>query len=191
MLNLERHEIIEKLLKQYEDVLTYLKTHGALLNTVRPEYLLNMQDYIRYLQMRPNNYTATLRQKQIELRWQYLSADSWITIINQIIKIFIVNRITPKSLKGIAGVEAERCNVDPSMYRSNIYTVSETILLKWVTYHFIKLNPMNVKTKKFYNFDTDFIDGNAFAFLIQSHCKHGIKTLNNMRTNCSNVEHRI
>ncbi len=37
-----KKEEATKLLKQYEDALTFLKQHGALLNTVRGEHLLSL-----------------------------------------------------------------------------------------------------------------------------------------------------
>ena len=36
------------LVKQYDDLLRYLKENGALLNTIRPEFLVNFQDYQLY-----------------------------------------------------------------------------------------------------------------------------------------------
>ncbi|MEE4247670.1 MAG: hypothetical protein V2I33_19880, partial [Kangiellaceae bacterium] len=66
----------------------------------------------------------------------YLSADSWITLCNQIIKIYVVNRITPKLLNQVAAVENIGCPVESSMSKSNIYSLSEIILLKWVTTHY-------------------------------------------------------
>jgi hypothetical protein len=140
--------------------------------------------------MRTNDYTINPRKKTIERRWQYLSADSWITLFNQIIKIYIVNRITEKSLIGIPGVDRDRCQVDSTMRKSNIYSVSEIILLKWATYHFTQLNLLNATNKKFINFDQDFADGNAFAALLQNHCEPTSSTLHNMRPRCSGLQHR-
>ena len=37
-----KKEVVTALVTQYEEVLTYLKIQGAVLNTVRPEFLLSM-----------------------------------------------------------------------------------------------------------------------------------------------------
>jgi hypothetical protein len=53
------------------------------------------------------------------------------------------------------------------MTKSNVYSVPETILLKWMTLHYGKVNPTHPKTIT--NFDADLQDGLVFAALIKSH----------------------
>jgi len=53
------------------------------------------------------------------------------------------------------------------MTKSNIYSVAETILLKWMNYHYNKMNPLHPKTLS--NFETDLCDSTVFAALIRSH----------------------
>jgi len=53
------------------------------------------------------------------------------------------------------------------MMKSNIYSVPETILLKWMTHHYNKINPMYARTLS--NFEDDLRDGVVFASLIKSH----------------------
>ena len=54
------------------------------------------------------------------------------TLFYQVLRIYYLNRITAKSFKGLPGVPANEGTVDASMQQSNIYSVSETILLKWL-----------------------------------------------------------
>lgn len=56
-----------------------------------------------------------------------------------------MNRVTPKSFKSLPGMPANETTVDAAMTKSNIYSVPETILLKWMTYHYNKVNPMHAK----------------------------------------------
>jgi len=53
------------------------------------------------------------------------------------------------------------------MTKSNVYSVPETILLKWMTHHYCKVNYMHPKVVT--NFDADLQDGLVFAALIKSH----------------------
>ena len=67
-------EQIRLIYKQYEDLLDYLKKYGALLNTVRPEFLLSQHEFAQYLKSTPNE--LQLKPKQIQHRWPYMSMDS-------------------------------------------------------------------------------------------------------------------
>ena len=77
-----------------------------------------------------------MKQKTIERIFPYLSMESWITLFYQVLRIYYLNRITPKNFKSLPGVPGQDSNVDTQMTKSNIYSVSETILLKWMTYHY-------------------------------------------------------
>lgn len=57
--------------------------------------------------------------------------------------------------------------VDPPMTKSNIYSVAENILLKWMTYHVGVINP--TQAHQLSNFDADLQDSTVFACLIKSH----------------------
>jgi hypothetical protein len=62
-----KKEEAAKLLKQYEDALTFLKQHGALLNTVRAEHLLSLAQYQRVLSTRrPKGVKRTKQQAKRE-----------------------------------------------------------------------------------------------------------------------------
>ena len=85
--------------------------------------------------------------------FSYISLESWITIFYQILKIYYLNRVTPKSFKALPGMPSNQAGVDQAMVGSNIYSVPETILLKWMQYHYNKVNPMH--PKRLTNFDAD------------------------------------
>ena len=77
-------------------------------------------------------------------------------------------------------------NVDLPMQSSNIYSVSETVLLKWMQYHNNKVDPMHSKTLS--NFDADLQDGQVFASIIKSHYGTGSKNIKEMKTSVFNEE---
>ena len=53
------------------------------------------------------------------------------------------------------------------MKDSNIYSVSETILLKWTLMHYLKINPQ--QSKQLLNLETDFLNGDVYEAIITSH----------------------
>ena len=153
------------LLTQYEELINFLKINGAHLNTVRPEYLLHKDEYSKFLKMYPKE--ENMKQKTIERVFPYLSMESWITIFYQVLRIYFLNRVTPKNFKTLPGVPISESTVDQPMSKSNIYSVSESILLKWMNYHYNQVNPMHPRA--IYNFDDHLRDSTVFAALIRSH----------------------
>lgn len=156
---------IKVLVQQYEDLINYLKVNGAHLNTVRPEYLLSLADYNKFLKLNPKE--ENMKPKTLERVWPYLAMDSWLTVFYQILKIYYLNRVTPKSFKNLPGMPTSDTGIEPNMTKSNVYSVPEAILLKWMTYHYCKVHPMHPKVIT--NFDADLHDGLVFAALIKSH----------------------
>ena len=77
-----------------------------------------------------------MKQKTIDRVFEYLSKESWITVFYQILRIYFLNRVTPKNFKTLPGVPISESTVDQPMSKSNIYSVSESILLKWMNYHY-------------------------------------------------------
>ncbi|MEE4247662.1 MAG: hypothetical protein V2I33_19840 [Kangiellaceae bacterium] len=94
--------------------------------------------------------------------------DSWTNLMYQIFKIYLLNRCNPKSFKTLPGMDPDKTIVDSMMAQSNIFSVPETILLKWLQVHFNAKNIM--APRKVVNFDNDLADGIILAYVIQAHC---------------------
>ena len=62
---------------------------------------------------------------------------------------------------------ASDLTVESTMNNSNLYSTSETILLKWMQWHYNRVNPLH--PRKLCNFDRDLQDGHVFAALLVSH----------------------
>ena len=126
-----------------------------------------------------------MKPKTIERIFPYLQLESWITIFYQVLKIYYLNRVTPKSFKALPDMPAIETNVDQAMQTSNLYSIPETILLKWMQFHHNKINPLH--PKRITNFDADLQDGTVFGALIQSH--YGpTKALKDLKFQCFNEE---
>ena len=70
----------------------------------------------------------------------------------------MLNRITPKTFTKIGGLDEQQARIDPTMSRSNVYSIAETILLKWVRSHNVNVDPSFVASNV-YMFDKHFMDG--------------------------------
>lgn len=178
-----KKDLQRMLLVQYEELINFLKVNGAHLNTVRPEYLLSFSDYNKYLKQNPAQ--GDMKQRTLERIFPYLSMESWITLFYQVLRIYYLNRVTPKSFKNLPGMPAPEANVDQAMQGSNIYSTPESIMLKWMQYHYNKVNPLH--PKKLTNFDADLQDSSVFAALIQSHYGPA-KNLKELKVQCHNEE---
>jgi len=184
--SMNKKDALKNLITQYEELINFLKVNGAHLNTVRPEYLLSFSDYNKFLKQNPSQ--GDLKQKTLERMFPYLSAESWITLFFQVTKIYYLNRVTPKSFKNLPGMPSNEASVESHMQGSNLYSVPEAILLKWMQYHYNKVNPL--LPKRLTNFDADLQDGRVFAALIQSHYGNA-KKLKDIKTTCYNDDHLI
>jgi hypothetical protein len=93
--------------------------HGALFGGLRAEFLL---DFESFLQFKGMQHTLPL-----ERDFPKLSAYAWMTVIYQIIKIFVLSRVSTKSLKGTS--DTKQSVIFP---KNNMMGTSELILLKWL-----------------------------------------------------------
>ena len=177
-------DTLKVLMTQYEELINFLKVNGAHLNTVRPEYLLSINDYSKFLKLSPRE--ENMKPKTIDRIFPYLSMDAWMTLVYQVLKIYYLNRITAKSFKGLPGMPVNETAVDASMLASNIYSVSEAVLLKWMPVHYNKVNPMHPKTLS--NFDADLHDSLVLAAVIKSHYGSNSKNLKDMKQSVFNEE---
>lgn len=112
-----------------------LKTEGALLNHIRPEFLLSFPDYNAYIRQLPKNITETMSPSALRIpssRFQYLSVDAWTTLFYQILKVYYLSRVTPKNLKSIPGMPPEKLALPEYVEGSNLYSPNENTLLHWI-----------------------------------------------------------
>jgi len=161
-------EKVQILFKQYDDFLRMLKENGALLNTIRPEYLLQSYDYNLYSKTNAGKSIVPNMIKLSEGKFAYLSTDSWITLFYQILKIYYLSRLSPKVFRNTPGMPADRPPIpDTFLEGSNFLNPSENLLLKWLELHYEKVRPGHPRVIK--NFDQDLKDGHVLAAVIQSY----------------------
>jgi hypothetical protein len=94
-----------------------------------------------------------MKPKVVERVFPYIAMESWLTLFYQVLRIYYLNRITPKNFKTLPGIPQSETAVDQTMAKSNIYSVAENILLKWMTYHTGLAHPAGGRVLT--NFDKD------------------------------------
>lgn len=182
---MKRADRIKALLKQYDELIRYLKSIGGLLNTLRPQYLLSFSDYTSFLKLYPFEYSSNSQHRLKESRFNYISIDSWILLCYQILKLFLLNRINSKSVKFPNTIPLDKISFpDYSLEGCNYMSNPEGVLLRWleINYEFIK-NPRNIKRIR--NFDNDIKDCHYFASVIQSYVGvNASKSLTSLKAKC-------
>ena len=85
---------------------------GALLNHIRPEALLSKHHYVHICSHREATKLTPsqllVRKKELEKEHKRVSQLSWITVIYQIIKIYVLNRVTQKQFDVLLQVDSKR-----------------------------------------------------------------------------------
>ncbi|OQS03556.1 hypothetical protein THRCLA_04122 [Thraustotheca clavata] len=142
----QRKEQLTQLIGQYTELLRFLKSYGALLNDIRPEQLLDQDMYVRWNEVESKNtgmvvsaHSAVNRRAFLEKEWARISNHVWLKIIFQIIKCFILFRISMKTFQNLPGIVAEPVKTQPILARdcakSNVYSESEMVLVQWLLHH--------------------------------------------------------
>jgi hypothetical protein len=203
---------IQAQVQQYEQMLNFLKQHGALLSPVRPEHFLSYEQYLRLQQ----SLNPLISRRSVERSFFPKSVEAWLTAILQTVKVFLLNRVTAKTFKSLPGVSEEIDQpitggddnggdgegtkkveasvqlvqaVDPKgLNDSNVYSEAESILLRWLNFHFWRANKERYPDRKVSNFDADLSDSVVLSVVIQSHVP-GCQSVQQLRYPCTAMEH--
>lgn len=148
---------LSRLLAKYKDIVTFLVKSGAMLNHMNIAYLLEKQEYIAALEadlrrLEGDKITPSMLSvaKGIwDQQWLDCCSRSWTEVLFQIVKIFVLSRVTYSSYKSTPGVivfdpvdetterdkKGKVSRIPPELKPSNIYSQSESVLLVWSQYH--------------------------------------------------------
>ena len=58
----------------------------------------------------------------------------------QVVRVFVLARVTVKSLRSLPGMEGCQMPPDSALLNSNVYSTAEAVLLAWLTAHFHKVS---------------------------------------------------
>lgn len=175
--------------QMYLSILKFLQEHGASLNTIFPEYLLDFNSYKKYMKLDPNS------NKILPPNWEQTTSiftnhknihlESWTHLIYQIIKIFYLCRVNSKSFSKIISVlpsEITASEEKEKILPSNIYSNQELMLLKWLKLNYLTGHISgSSKQRDFYNFKDHIIESGVLFNLSLNYFpkddKHSIKRI--------------
>ena len=156
------------LLAQYVELLTFLKSYGALTSSIKPEFLLGTDLFQRlYMDGKSGMDLEDEHRAFFENYYPMICSASWMRLLYQIIKLFIFNRISPKLLKSLPGLDVFALPSFPTYLGSNSYGVPESVILHWLNYHHSVIFPSEKLSVT--NFDGDLQDCRVFSAVIISH----------------------
>ncbi|CAD8050766.1 unnamed protein product [Paramecium sonneborni] len=121
----QKSQISQLLHQQYKELLLQLKVDGALLNQIRPCYLLSYEDYQFYLKTVDMKFTHPDFQKYSQQQFDLVSKTSYLILFTQILRIYYLPRVTLKAMRQING----SINEYP---QSNVYSSQEMLILRWI-----------------------------------------------------------
>lgn len=105
-----KRQFLLQLLTQYDEMLSFMKAHGALLHHVRPEAFLRMDDYVRVcmVEQAPEHEMPAQRAQRrhaLERAHHAVATDAWSAVLYQAVKVFVLHRITQKQYAALPGIQ--------------------------------------------------------------------------------------
>ena len=160
--------------EQYCKLIRFLQECGACLNTVFPEYLLDLNLYKRYISMDQSRAKVLdpkwEKSKSLAIQWRYYHKMSWVLLVYQILKIFYLSRVNHKKflqvIKHLPPEIQQKYN-SSRIPASNVYSPAELLLLRWVNACFESVNPGIQRNA--ITFSKDFSDSSLLTAIILSY----------------------
>ena len=148
-----------------EAMLAFLRAHGAMLATVNPEHLLPIEEYVRLGKMAGRPKATLVREHG------YKHPEAWLEVVLQLVKTFVLGRVTARSFKVLPGVGPAAAEIarDPTLSASNVYSAPEGMLLRWLAHHWAAVDPESAAGARLVAFDAQLRDGHVFAAVLLSH----------------------
>ncbi|XP_054479802.1 cilia- and flagella-associated protein 47-like [Anoplopoma fimbria] len=169
-----------RLLQQHQAMLTFLRVQGACLGHIRPEYLLDMQEFKHWCSLlQANEEEPSLDYSSVD--YESLSKRSWTDVLLQIYKVLVLCRV---SESGLNNANLKNDNLDGILpvgsqpRASNIYSSCELRLLLWLNVHYQRMRKTvwgrgGVPSARWIvNFDLDLTDGLVLAALLAAYCPY-------------------
>ena len=160
--------------EQYCQLIRFLQECGASLNTVFPEYLMDLNMYKKYISLDENRLKVLDpkwdKSKSLPLQWRYYHKESWVLLVYQILKIFYLSRVNNRSFSQAIKhlpTDIQQRYLNQKTPNSNVYSQAEYILLKWVNACFETVNPHTQRDA--ITFSKDFADSALLSAVVLSY----------------------
>ncbi|NXB89388.1 CFA47 protein, partial [Vidua chalybeata] len=205
------HDPVERMFQlhwQHSELLAFLKSKGAYLSHVMPEFLLAPEDYeiwtevntgLRRGSMRSSGKLSGRRIFVLDSRtFETMSKRAWTDVLLQMYKVFVLPRVSSRIVPDPLSLESlqNMPGIKPEPLCSNIYSRYERTILIWLNKHYEKNRKIVWKDSQrggippmrwIVNFDKDLLDGLVLAAQMATYCPyliptHFIKMYTNPRT---------
>ncbi|NWU64011.1 CFA47 protein, partial [Pterocles burchelli] len=190
---------VERMLQlhwQHSALLAFLKSHGAYLPHVMPEFLLEPDDYKKWIKIQ-TELKVNVKNSDIfsdkhlfileDSIFERMSKRAWTDVLLQTYKVFVLRRVSSRNIADLYSLESvhsmPRIKLEP--LSSNIYSPYERTILTWLNKHYEKnrkivwrdcqkgeVPPM----RWIVNFDQDLLDGLVLAAQLAAYCPYLIAT---------------
>ncbi|KAM3857125.1 cilia and flagella-associated protein 47-like [Diretmus argenteus] len=167
-----------QLLRQHEAMLGFLRVQGACLCHIRPEYLLDMQEFNHWCSLQVNEDANGLDYSSVV--YESLSKRSWADVLLQIYKVLVLCCVSEGALNTTLSQEVvdQILPVSSQPLASNVYSSWELRLLSWLNMHYQGMRVTVWSTGEvpsarwIVNFDLDLADGLVLAALLAAYCPY-------------------
>ncbi|KAF0046272.1 hypothetical protein F2P81_002801 [Scophthalmus maximus] len=154
-----------ELLQQHKAMLAFFRVQGACLWHIKPEYLLDMQEFKHWCSLQSKKEEAGPDFSSVD--YESLSKRSWTDVLLQIYKVLVLCRVSENRPKTIPNREdgdgIRAVNLQP--VTSNVYSAGEIQLLSWLNEHYQSMRKtvwgagFVPSARWIVNFDLDLTDG--------------------------------
>ncbi|KAJ8003687.1 hypothetical protein DPEC_G00150910 [Dallia pectoralis] len=176
-------ERVQQLIHQHTVQLDFLRIQGACLPHIRPEYLLDSQDFSHWMSLQ-----SPLDQNKMGVRintFELLSKRAWNDVLLQTYKVLVLPRVTESLLSSAlqgcdrGSSEKQIPRINPEPLASNVYSTWERRLLTWLNLHYHSMRTIvwsphtctDVPSARWVvNFDLDLADGLILAAVLAAYC---------------------
>nr|XP_031529130.1 cilia- and flagella-associated protein 47 [Vicugna pacos] len=174
---------------QHSLLLDFLNAQGACVSHILPEFLLELEDYKKWIEITSSTNTSPKfssipKEKNTIIidmtKFEAWSKRSWTDVLLQIYKVLVLSRVVPHSINNLPPIHVQNSpKVNPCFVSSNIYSNSERILLSWMNTNYENSRHVIWKNcqkgvipseRWIVNFDRDLVDGLVFATLLGAYC---------------------
>ncbi|KAF7659348.1 hypothetical protein LDENG_00298910 [Lucifuga dentata] len=167
-----------QLLQQHKAMLAFLRVQGACLCHVRPEYLLDKQEFNHWCSLQAIEEENGLDSSTVD--YESMSKRSWTDVLLQIYKVLVLRRVSERSLNTTLNQEDmdEILPFSSQPLYSNIYSAWELRLLSWLNMHYQHMRTTVWGTggitsaRWIVNFHLDLADGLVLASLLAAYCPY-------------------
>ncbi|ETM01724.1 hypothetical protein L917_01720 [Phytophthora nicotianae] len=198
---------LTQLTTQFMELLRFLRSYGAMVHDVYPEQLLSQEFYLRACEnpqvdpalLSSPSYASlpfVARRQVLKSEWKAVSSAAWMKVIYQVIKCFLLSRITWKgyqmqlqSDENSSGENTARSDkrkgekhpnsAGRACQGSNVYSEAEMVLIQWLCDRVRALHkPQNapvaslggaILETQLLDIGRDLRDGRWFFHLIAAH----------------------